>query len=85
MMSKTFVFVSPILHLPPIMLNEKGFKNFLYLRSTAVCKVKGLVDYGSYCLLSPHLTIAIASKMFNYICVESGRKERDEGEGGTTS
>jgi hypothetical protein len=66
-MSTISVDSSPLLHLSRIIQNEHNVKNFLLLKSTAVCKVRGLVDHGSFCQLSPHLVFACASNKLNVV------------------
>jgi hypothetical protein len=66
-MSTISVASSPLVHLSRIIQNKYNVKNFLLLRSTAVCKVRGLVDHGSFCQLSPHLVFACTSNKVNVI------------------
>jgi hypothetical protein len=66
-MSKISVASSPLVHMSRIMQYENNMKNFLHLRSTIVCKVRGLVDHGSFCQLFPYLTFACASEQMSVI------------------
>jgi hypothetical protein len=66
-MLKISIASSPLEHLSRIIQYENNVKNFLHLKSTTVCKVRGLVDHGSFCQVSPHLVFACTSNKVNVI------------------